>query len=234
MARAAILLLLAGSSLLLASTARSRAGIEAGEGDALGLALPSLDVLSDRVETLMNLATEQSADVPQDVAEANAQAFLQLLKLSEGTADQVDPYRVCYGYSHTIADLSEHPAVRRADGSKEWAGERLADAMCINAGFAPGCVSSAAGAYQITRGTWVGARNALGLPDFSPASQDRAALYLVEKRGALEDVKAGRLAQAVSKCRNEWASLPGNYARQGQRSLEQLAAWYQSAGGNLA
>jgi muramidase (phage lysozyme) len=80
----------------------------------------------------------------------------------------------------------------------------------------------------------VGARNALGLPDFSPASQDRAALYLVEKRGALEDVKAGRLAQAVSKCRNEWASLPGNYARQGQRSLEQLAAWYQSAGGNLA
>lgn len=234
MSRAAVLLLASSALLLAAATASERAGIEAGEGDGLALPLPSLDVLTDRMENLMNLATEQAADVPQDMADANVLAWLELLKWSEGTGRQADPYRVCYGYSYTIADLSEHPSVKRADGSREWPGLRLADAMCQNAGFAPGCVSTAAGAYQITRGTWVGARDALGLPDFSPASQDRAAVYLTQKRGALQDVRAGRLGDAVAKCRNEWASLPGNYARQGQRSLSELIVQFQSAGGNLA
>lgn len=232
MNRAALLLLASSALLLVASSASARASIEAGEGDSIPL--PSLDVLTDRIENIMNRATEQSADVPADLAEANVRAGLRALQLAEGTAGQPDPYRVCFGYEHTIQDLSEHPAVRRDDGTREWPGVRLADAMCINAGFAPGCVSTAAGAYQIKRGTWVGAREALGLPDFGPDSQDRAAVYLIEQRGALEDLKAGRFDAFVSKCRNEWASLPGNYARQGQRSLEQLLAWFQTAGGSLA
>ena len=74
----------------------------------------------------------------------------------------------------------------------------------------------------------------LGLPDFSPAAQDQAAIELIRSRGALEDVKAGRIVAAIDKCRNEWASLPGNYAKQGQRSVQTLVAWYQNNGGNTA
>lgn len=233
MTRAAAALLLTGSALLLAASSRTRASIEAGEGDDLlstfTAPAPSLDVLSDRVETFVNTMTEQPANVPQEIADANASAFLQLLQQSEGTASQPDPYACCYGYSHTVQDMSDHPAV-----TGEWRGLQLSDSMCTAAGFGPGCVSSAAGAYQVVKGTWLRARNALGLLDFSAASQDRAALWLVQQRGALEDVKAGRIAQAIQKCRNEWASLPGNYAKQGQRQLSQLVAWYQTAGGTLA
>jgi muramidase (phage lysozyme) len=226
---AAIALLAAGSGLLFASASRDRAGIEAGEGAGIDLPTFSLDNITDRVETLMNQVTEQPADVPQDQADANVTAGLQTIQHAEGTIGQPDPYRVCYGYAHTIRDLSEHPVI-----TGEWPGEVLPDAMCSAAGFGPGCKSTAAGAYQINRPTWVRARDALGLTDFSQASQDAAAQWLIAKRGALEDLKAGRFAEFVSKCRNEWASLPGNYAKQGQRSLEQLAAWFTVAGGNLA
>ena len=68
----------------------------------------------------------------------------------------------------------------------------------------------------------------------SPASQDAAAIELIRRRGALTDAQAGRLAQAVDKCKGEWASLPGNYAQQGQRSISTLAAWYTAAGGSIA
>lgn len=227
---AAIVLLAAGSGLLLASASRDRAGIEAGD-DGSGLQLPafSLDNLTDRAETLMNQITEQPADVPQDQATANVSAGLQVVQQAEGTAGQPDPYRVCYGYAHTIVDLSEHPAI-----TGEWTGVVLSDAMCSAAGFGAGCKSTAAGAYQMNKPTWSRARDALGLTDFSQASQDAAAQWLISKRGALEDLKAGRFANFVSKCRNEWASLPGNYAGQGQRSIEQLAGWFTVAGGNLA
>ena len=226
MTPAALTLTAAAGLLLLASTSTSRANVEAGEGDYL----PSIDFsnLTDRAETLMNQITEQPANVDMDTAGQNIAAFLAVLRSAEGTARETDPYRVCFGYSHTINDMSDHPAI-----TGEWRGERLEDAMCKNAGFGPGCVSTAAGAYQIIRPTWKTLKAALSLPDFGPSSQDAAAVELIRRRGALEDVKAGRLGLAVGKCRNEWASLPGNFAGQGQRSLATLENWYTQTGGNL-
>lgn len=220
------LTLIAAGTLLLSRTA-SAGQIEAGEGDYLGSL--SLDVLTDRAEQAFNVLTESNAMTDTYTASLNITAFLAALRRAEGTEGRGDPYRVCYGYAHTIRSLNEHPAV-----SGEWKGERLPDAMCKNAGFGPGCVSTAAGAYQIIKGTWVNLRQSLGLTDFSPASQDAAAIELVRRRGALEDVKAGRVAEAIAKCRNEWASLPGNYARQGQRSMETLVSWYTTNGGTTA
>lgn len=246
-------LLLAGSSLLLASTARARASVEAGPAPAsqagqggsnftalnFNFTAPSVDVLTDRLETIVNQVTEQPADVPQALAASNVQAGLRVIQQAEGTFGERDPYRVCYAYTNeidgtdgvngTFDDWIDHPT-----NTGEWRGERLPESMCRAAGFGGTCFSTAAGAYQLIRPTWNRARDALGLPDFSPANQDRAAVWLIEQRGALEDLKAGRFAAFVSKCRNEWASLPGNYARQGQRSIEQLVTWYQIAGGNLA
>ncbi|MFC5607738.1 glycoside hydrolase family 24 protein [Variovorax soli] len=158
----------------------------------------------------------------------NQQAFLALIRWAEGTDREPDAYRVCYGYKHTIKSLAEHPAL-----SGEWKGERLPDEMCRKAGLGSGCVSTAAGAYQLIKPTWRGVRDRLRLPDFGPENQDRAALYLVANCGALQDVHAGRIRDAVSKCSREWASLPGNFAGQPQRKQDDLIAAFQRAGGVL-
>lgn len=228
MTRQTIALTLISAGVLLLARSSSAANVaEAGEGDYLGAL--SFDVLTDRAEQAFNVLTERAAEVPPDTAGANVRAFLTMIQQAEGTAGRGDPYRVCYGYRHTLQSFADHPA-----NTGEWRGERLSDAMCRNAGLGPGCVSTAAGAYQIIRGTWNTIRGRLGLPDFSPAAQDQAAIELIRSRGALEDVKAGRIVAAIDKCRNEWASLPGNYAKQGQRSVQTLLAWYQNNGGYTA
>ena len=71
------------------------------------------------------------------------------------------------------------------------------------------CTLGASGAYQIVIKTWDGIVKETGLIDFSPVNQDRAMLYLTAYRGALEDVRAGRLVDAMRKCKSEWTSLPG-------------------------
>lgn len=222
-----VALTLTAAALLLLSRTSAAANVEAGDGDVVGAW--GLDVITDRVDTAINTLTEQTAMNDTETQAANVAAFLSVIRKAEGTDQAGDPYRVCYGYKHTITDLSDHPAL-----TGEWRGERLPDAMCKNAGFGPGCVSTAAGAYQIIKPTWVNLRRSLGLFNFGQYSQDGAAIELIRRRGALEDVKAGRIAQAIDKCRNEWASLPGNYARQGQRSMGQLVAWYEQSGGITA
>lgn len=159
---------------------------------------------------------------------ANQRAFLALIRFAEGTDREPDPYRVCYGYRHTIDSLADHPAI-----TGEWKGEKLPDELCLKAGKAPGCVSTAAGAYQLIRPTWQGIKTRLRLRDFSPDSQDRAALYLIDNRGALEDVHAGRLQDAITKCRQEWASLPGAGYGQPERRISALVAAFQKAGGTV-
>ena len=80
---------------------------------------------------------------------ANVRAFLEAIARAEGTANQADPYRVCYAYRWTIRDLKDHPAI-----TGEWKGEKLSDKLCAAAGLGPGCVSTAAGKFQITMRTW--------------------------------------------------------------------------------
>lgn len=227
MTPATALTLSAAAFLLLGTASTARASVQAGEGGAL----PSFDLdnLTDRAETIFYQLTETPSDMPADTAQQNIAAYIRMIHQSEGTAEALDPYRVCYGYKHSISSFANHPAV-----TGEWRGERLSDAMCANAGFGPGCVSTAAGAAQIIKPTWLRVAAKLGLTDFSPASQDAATVELISSRGALEDVKAGRISAAVLKCKNEWASLPGNYAKQGQRSMGVLLAWYQQNGGYVA
>jgi muramidase (phage lysozyme) len=174
-------------------------------------------------------ADMQTFEVPMD-PQRNVAALLQTIKQTEGTANQADPYRVCFGYRHTIVSLREHPAI-----TGEWKGERLTDEQCRGAGFGPGCVSTAAGAYQIIRPTWERVRDRLGLVDFGPASQDRAAVELLRATGALYRIEQGDLAGAIAAARSEWASLPGaNYAGQGMRSMAYVQTAYLNAGGALA
>ncbi|HGE5970355.1 TPA: glycoside hydrolase family protein, partial [Escherichia coli] len=74
-------------------------------------------------------------------------------------------------------------------------------------------------------------RKQLALPDFSPLSQDRLAIQLIRERGALDDIRAGRIERAISRCRNIWASLPGAGYGQREHPLEKLVTVWRTAGG---
>lgn len=156
-------------------------------------------------------------------AASNVIAFQRVLGFAEGTDREPDPYRVCYGFAHTIRDFSMHPGL-----SGEWSGGR------ITRGMYAGRRSTAAGRYQINVPTWRDVQRALRLPDFSPASQDKAAVWLIERDGALEAVRAGDFPTAIARCARTWASLPGSTAGQGTRRYADLEAVYTTAGGTFA
>lgn len=94
--------------------------------------------------------------------------------------------------------------------------------------------SSAAGRYQLLHRYWPPYRDLLGLPDFSPSSQDAVALQQIKERHALGDIEAGMIPNAISKCANIWASLTGAHYGQHENSLPALLAAYVNAGGVLA
>jgi muramidase (phage lysozyme) len=142
----------------------------------------------------------------------NVRAFLRAIRLGEGTADD-DGYRRIVG-GGLCSDFRDHP--RKAVWLPRY---RLA--------------STAAGAYQFLAGTWDEMRRAYLLPDFSPRSQDLAAVGLLIRRGALADVIAGRIDDAIMRCRLEWASLPGSPYGQRTEPLARVIAEYQAHGGRL-
>lgn len=161
-----------------------------------------------------------------DRAARNVRAFLDALTLGEGTSGANGYRQLCGG--GTFAGFDEHPAERG------WKGWPMPAAMCRAAGVPVGSVSTAAGRYQINRPTWRPLRKRLGLTDFSPASQDAAAVELIREKGALDDVRAGRFDAAVAKVRRVWASLPGSGWGQREESRARVRAAFVKAGGALA
>lgn len=175
----------------------------------------------------MELATIHQPPTTEPM-NSNLNAFLRLIRWAEGTELAPDPYRVTYGYQHTLVDLSDHPAI-----TGEWAGLRLADKYCRKAGLKPGCRSTAAGAYQIIKPTWVGLRKHSPklLPDFSATSQDRAACLLLEDCKALAAIEKGEIRTAIERASGTWASLPGSKSGQPQKVLSQLIVRFSRFGG---
>lgn len=145
------------------------------------------------------------------VAFKNIRAFLIMIQYAEGTYGK-DGYRKLFGGGY-FNDFSKHPNTKVT----KW-----------------GITSTAAGAYQILNKTWLEIQPKLKLPDFSPVSQDKAAIELIRRRKALEDVYAGRWPQAIEKCRKEWASLPGAGYGQNEKNITNLLAVIKVAGGSTA
>lgn len=94
------------------------------------------------------------------------------------------------------------------------------DPVPITSGPNAGQTSTAAGRYQFLKGTWDEAANALGLTDFSPANQDRAAWWLAQRdyakrtggRTLADDLKSTDPAMRANIGRvlsGTWTSLPG-------------------------
>jgi muramidase (phage lysozyme) len=148
------------------------------------------------------------------LANANVKAFLAVIRAGEGTADQ-DGYRRHFGGA-LFDSFADHPrkAITAGLGKNKYA-------------------STAAGAYQFLSRTFDECKAALSLPDFSPASQDLAAVFLIDRRKALQDVIDGRIEDAIRKCAREWASLPTSPYGQPVKTMEQALATYAKAGGVL-
>lgn len=128
----------------------------------------------------------------------NLQAFLGVVRAGEGTYGP-DGYRKMVG-GHLIKSFADHPRLKIVIRHKKKT-----------------IVSTAAGAYQILARTWDECVASLGLPDFSPTSQDKAAIFLIKRRGAYRDIIEGRFHTAIRKCNKEWASLPES--PYGQRTI---------------
>jgi muramidase (phage lysozyme) len=153
------------------------------------------------------------SDLQEALTTKNVRAFLEAIRLGEGTSDPAGYYRIVGG--GTFVDDSKHPNVR------VWLPRY-------------GVYSTAAGAFQVVIKTWRGLVQQYGFDTFDPETQDEAAVALIAGRGALQDVIAGRFKDAVDKCSSEWASLPGSTAGQRVEPFEELLAAYQAHGGTLA
>lgn len=173
-----------------------------------------------------------------DVAKDNMAAFLWMIRVCEGTSGPTG-----YNTLFTGATFDPESEIFHATNSytKPFDGipnlaYKYADHpnIPVTAGInGKGVTSTAAGAYQFLASTWKECKRALNLPDFSPLSQDKAGLYLVKQRRALDDVQAGNFSSAVSKCANVWASLPGNSYGQNPKSFDKVLALYKQAGGTF-
>lgn len=141
------------------------------------------------------------------LANRNVQAMLRVIRAGESS--QTDTaYRTIVG-GKLFTSFADHP---RIFGVKN---------------------STAAGAYQITKTTWDWIKGPMKLLDFSPSSQDFAALGLIAYRGALKDVVEGNIPSAVVKLRKEWTSLPGAAENQFM-TLEKVKSIFVAYGGTIA
>ena len=97
----------------------------------------------------------------------------------------------------------------------------------------PKLKSTGAGRYQLLSCWWDAYRKQLGLKDFSPKSQDAAALQQIKERGALPMIDRGDIRQAIDRCSNIWASLPGAGYGQFEHKADSLIAKFKEAGGTV-
>jgi muramidase (phage lysozyme) len=151
-------------------------------------------------------------------AARNVSAFLYMIRSAENRlVPDFERYFRMYGNARFF-NTDDHPVL-----TGEKTGVPLPVRLCRAAGFAPGCVSTAAGAYQIIAPTWsrVRAAGAWGprLPDFGMSSQDEAARRLLIESGALLAIEAGDISRAIAQTAPVWASLPGSRAGQGGVTL---------------
>ena len=131
-------------------------------------------------------------------------ALLDTIAGSESAYSGRDPYKAIYG-GRVAETLTDHPRQH----------------VDIIAGPNTGQKTSAAGRYQYLARSWDEASKALGLPDFSPASQDKAAFWEAQRtyraktgRDLVTDIQEAngdpqKLAVIGRGISSWWTSLPG-------------------------
>lgn len=190
---------------------------DTGEIDFTALGLPGETVFDQAIDFMgvfgMVRVSAMKNVTDQVMSHRNVRAMLAVIRRGEGTRGP-DGYATLFG-GKLFTGWADHPRVK----------------VCRTFANGKRVCSTAAGAYQFLASSWDETRAAMKLPDFSPASQDRAAVGRIAARGALADVIAGRFDSAILKLSREWASLPGSPYGQPVISKETARAEFLAAGG---
>ena len=80
---------------------------------------------------------------------------------------------------------------------------------------------------------WDAYRKQLGLKDFSEKSGRCGIAQQIKERGALPMIDRGDIRQAIDRCSNIWASLPGAGYGQFEHKADSLIAKFKEAGGTV-
>lgn len=165
---------------------------EASQSPAVDYNLPSTDELFPVYNDTANMSTNPMPTLVNS-PDANLQAFLSVIRKAESNND----YYALVGGGR-FDSLSCHPSFTDAT-------MRTKSAY----GLGPGWRNShAAGAYQFQPATWRDCVAGLRMNgDFSRESQDKGAVFLIKRRGALENVLAGDVQGAIIKLQAEWQFL---------------------------
>lgn len=146
----------------------------------------------------------------------NMRAFLDMLAWSEGTSKvsgSDNGYNVIVGGTLFNNGYVDHP-------------RKLVDLPRL------GIKSTAAGRYQLLSRYWDVYKKQLKLEDFGHDSQDAVAIQQIRECKAFDDVEAGRIESAITKCSNIWASLPGAGYGQHEHKCSDLLKQFEEYGGN--
>lgn len=158
----------------------------------------------------------------QQVQHENMRKLQQLLSITEGTSGFSNPYLARGGTTNQLwTSYANHPYFINPNEAKwkfKW-----------NNGKED--YATAHGKYMIRQNTWQGASKGLGRQlTFRPEDQDIAMAYLVNQRGALNDVLQGNWQSAFRKLGPEWASLPTSPYAQHKFSNKGFIAALQKVG----
>ena len=153
---------------------------------------------------------------------SNIKAFLMGIRNGESSLND-DAYNYVFGSTEDndlrFTDMSDHPS-----NTGEYNGLTSYN----------GVSTHPAGAYQFEPATWNMLKAKCGLPDFSPASQDAAAIELIRIYKGYDFINQGNITQALQNIRSQWASLPTATDGQPTKSLAEFLNVYNQYGGKYA
>ena len=149
-------------------------------------------------ETIEKLLLGGSSRVQIQNVDPKVKAFLDMIAWSLGTLTE-NGYQV-FANGTEFVSFSEHPRKRVCGpfyGSRGIIVDNTEE-LCVDA----------AGRYHIIYPTWVNVSRRLHLSNFSPESQDAAAIELLIERDVLTDLESGNFESAVHKSSSAWTTLP--------------------------
>lgn len=164
---------------------------------------------------------------PSEAGGKNVCAFLDAIAYCEIGPAMLSMPATDDGYRVMVGSLPDHLLLMT-----DYANHPMpTDDMSIE--YAPGVYSTAAGRYQILNTYWPHYQAMLGLPDFSPLSQDRYAVQQLREQGAIDCLEHDDLPGAIACVNDIWASLTGSPYGQHTHSYDTVAGAYAKAGGKI-
>lgn len=189
------------------SNARTQSALRIAENDAIKAAKYATDHVAD--------ITPQDHMILLDRLKPDLKKAASLDAAHFSASNPAPGQFAAPGLSHdqyallSVISGTESPAYDMMNG-----GQRIRDYAAHPGFIGAGGTTTATGRYQFVKGTWEMAAKALGLTDFSPASQDRAAAWLAQAdyrtrtgRDINQDIAAGNYTAVRAGLAKTWEGL---------------------------